>query len=294
MKQLITALTLSSALLLAGESFAENHWSSDVGGNFNIPPKEYNPNYHAYGSYGQKIYNKIDLQNGNNMQITGGKLYDNQGNVIGTAKDSVIGSINGGADGRDGGIIAGGITKMVINGNIKRMIYAWSVNITEGGRKSGWVELGNFKPRNGIRKILQRNVDKRLALIQDSLNDADYAPKVVKSATLPSEAEEWYLTPNRTGNAGKAKYYFTREGLISGLKNIPETGSQRYGVAHDAAPIGTVFQMDRNVDEVHLNIYKPDSSTPTQYSLKLVWGYFKNNANKRIYSWVNSAALRNP
>lgn len=279
----------SLSCLLVGQSFAYNYWSNDVGGDFNVPPKEYNYEYHGYGSTGRTIYNKIDLHNGQAMQITGGNLYDNQGNIIGIAKPNMIGYYNGV---RNGGIIAGAITQLRINGKKKRVIYAWSVNIEGGGRKSGWVLAKNFSPKSEITNILKQNKKDRLALIKDKLQEADYERMIVKAAYLPSKAAEWYLMAGRDSNAGKAKYYFTRDGLISGIKNIPETGHQRYGVAHDSAPIGAYFYKDKNIDEVKIDIYKPNGSSPTDYSLKLVWGYFVNNAGKKWHSWINSAALR--
>lgn len=283
---------LSATCLFAGEVFANNPWSDDVGGDYNIPPKEYNEEFHGYGSTGNIIYNKIDLQNGTDMWINGGNLYDNQGNEIGTVIPSLIGAINGGDDGRDGGIIAGAITKIEIDGIDVQVIFAWSVNIEEGGRKSGWVIANDFTPKNDIRDILQDNKSTRLGFIEDLLEDARYVEKTVTTATLPSEAEEWYLQPGRDGNAGKAKYYFTRDGIISALKNIPETGSQRFGVAHDAIPVGANFFVDLDVDEVELPIYPTSSSSQSAYSLKLVWGYAVNSSGRKWYSWVNSETLR--
>ncbi len=290
-KKVFAIVSLSAACLFAGQSVAGNSWSNGVGGDFNVPPKEYNKKYHGYGSTGQTIYNKIDLQTGAHMFITGGKLYDNQGNAIGTVENSIIGAINEGAGGRDGGIIAGAITKLKINGRNQEVIYAWSVNIKEGGRKSGWVKSKYFSPKGDIKDILKKNKATRLDLIESSLKKGSYVKKVIKAAYLPNEAAEWYLMPGRDGNAGKAKYYFTREGQISGLKNIPETGSQRYGVAHDTAPVGAVFYKDRNVKTVKTKIYKPNATSPSGYTLDLVWGYFVNSAGKKWYSWVNEKAL---
>ena len=61
------------------------------------------------------------------------------------------------------------------------------------------------------------------------------------------------------------KYYFTRDGLISGLKNIPETGSQRFGVAHDVIPAGSKFYKDRSVDVIELPIYEPNKTKASPY-----------------------------
>lgn len=274
------------------QAYNTSYWTNNDGGIFNVPPEEYNPTYHGYGSSGQVVYNKIDLQTGAAMEIAGDTaLHDNRGNKIGTARPSKIGYYDGQ---RDGGIIAGAVTKLKIGGTTTEVAYVWSVNIKEGGRKSGWVDINKLTPTADIRAILVQTAHNQTNLILSNLQQGQYTAKTVQAAYLPSEAAEWYLTAGRDASkaAGKAKYYFTRDNLISGIKNIPETGRQRYGVAHDVAPTGATFYMDKRVPQVSLDIFPPSSTTPSGHKLKLVWGYFNNNASRKVFSWVNADALR--
>lgn len=276
----------------ASQTYNTSYWTSNDGGIFNVPPEEYNPTFHGYGSRGQVVYNKIDLQTGAPMYIANNAaLYDNQGNQIGTARDSKIGYHDGT---RDGGIIAGAVTRLRINGRSTEVAYAWSVNIKEGGRKSGWVDINKLSPTAAIRAILVQTAHNQTNIMLKDMQQGQYSAKTVQAAYLPSQAAEWYLTAGRDASkaAGKAKYYFTRNGLISGIKNIPETGRQRYGVAHDVAPIGASFYMDKRVPQVSLDIFPPSSRTPSGHKLNLVWGYFKNNTGRKVFSWVNANALR--
>lgn len=276
----------------ADSSYNTSYWTSNDGGIFNVPAVEYNAEFHGYGSSGQVVYNKIDLQTGAPMDIAkNSALFDNQGNLIGTAKLSKIGYYDGK---RDGGIIAGATTQLNINGRLKRVAYVWSVNINEGGRKSGWTEIENLSPTGDIEDILTKTKKARYAIFDAERKKGNYVAKTVKGAYLPAEAAEWYVTAGRDASksAGKAKYYFTRDGLISGLINIPETGRQRYGVAHDVAPIGATFYLDKRVPKKSLDIFPPSSNKPSGYTLDLVWGYFRNNSNRKVYSWLNAQTLR--
>lgn len=277
--------------LATGQSFAQYQWSDDVGGNLNIPPKEYNPHFHGYGSTGQVIYNKIDLQDGRTMYIDNAPLYDNQGNYIATAKESGIGYYDGK---KDGGLIAGAITKIKIDGKDRQVMYAWSVNVEEGGRTSGWVRTNEFTPKDDIRDIQQSIKEVRKSLLPSDLENRSYKQNTVGRATLPAEAEEWYIVPGRdpSKTQGKAKYYFTRDNLISGLKNIPETGSQRFGVSHDHIPRLSKFYTDRSVDIVELPIYEPNKTKASPYKLRLAWGYSINSSGRKWYSWINADALK--
>ncbi len=266
-------------------------WREAPGGVFNLPPKLYNPKFHGFGSTGQKIYNKIDLQDGRVMKIKKTQLYDNQGNVIATAIPSGVGYHK---DQKDGGIVAGAITQMLINGRKTEVMYAWSVNIQPKGRASGWVPTQSLWPARDIRKIQLDIRRKRESLLPGQLHSRVYTPMTVVSATLPKEAAEWYVTPGRDAkkNQGKAKYYYTRDGLISGLKHVPVTQAQRFGVAHDHIPVGATFHWDESVPTVERPIYKPSSKKPSKYVLKVAWGYVENNAGLRWYSWINADALK--
>lgn len=268
-----------------------DNWQKAPGGVFNLPPKLYNPKFHGFGSTGQKIYNKIDLQDGRVMKIKRTRLYDNQGNVIATAVPSGVGYHK---NQKDGGIVAGAITEMMIGGRKTEVMYAWSVNIEPKGRASGWVPTETLWPAKDIRRIQIEIRRKREALLPRQLDRRRYTPMTVVSATLPKEAAEWYVTPGRDAkkNQGKAKYYYTRDGLISGLKHVPVTGAQRFGVAHDHVPVGATFHWDKSVPTVSRPIYKPKSKTPSKYKLKVAWGYVENNAGVRWYSWINADALK--
>ena len=270
-----------------------DNWKDAPGGLFNLPPKLYNPTYFGYGSAGQEIYNKIDLHDGRVIRIEKTPLYDNQGNVIGEAVPSEVGYTKGN---KDGGVVAGAVTRLIINGKKTDVMYAWSVNVASGGRASGWAPVRAFWPARDLGRIQVGILKSRTALLPRGLQRRTYTPMTVVSADLPAAAAEWYVTPGRAAhkNQGKAKYYFTRDGLISGLQHVPVTGVQRFGVAHDQIPLGATFQWDESVPTVSRPIYQPDSDQPSEYELKVVWGYAENNAGIRWYSWINADALQAP
>jgi len=219
-------------------------------------------------------------------------LYDPLGNKIATAEEGVVGWDHEELE-RTGGFVAGAITKIAVNGTDYTMAYAWSVNITDGGRTSGWIKTSKISPKDDIKDILWETRKDRLSLIQNEIDDGDYEGFTVVDTTLPSWLEEYYLDPDRDASytAGKAKYYYTRDGYITALKNIPETGSQRYGVGHDIIPTGGTFYRDMNVDRVNVYIYPPSSSEAVSHKLRLVWGYFETSAGWKTYSWINERAL---
>ena len=282
---LLTALTAVAAPI--------DTWEEAPGGVLNLPPRLYNPRFHGYGAAGQKIYNKIDLQDGREIRIKRARLYDNQGNPLGVAVPSGVGRVEGR---KDGGVVAGAITELMIGGRKTEVMYAWSVNVEAGGRLSGWVRTKDFWPAADLRRIQRKIKGDRQALLPSDLGRRTYQEAVVVAAELPAEAAEWYVTPGRDAkkNQGKAKYYFTRKGLISGLKHVPVTGVQRFGVAHDHLPVGAPFFVDTSVPPVVRPIYKPGSKKPSKYELKVVWGYAVNNAGVKWFSWINADALAQP
>ena len=251
----------------------------------------YNPIYYGYGSYDNVTYNKIDMQNGSSMQLAETALYDNTGNYIATAWSSGIGRVDGE---RDGGLIAGSLSKIRVNGVDKWMTYAWSVNTREGGRQSGWIDISALSPYSTITGILNTTKEARMALFNDRIAEGSYTHYTIQDAALPSYMQEYYLDPGRDASytAGKAKYYYTRDGLITLINNIPETGSQRYGVGHDIASAGANFYRDMTVPVVAVNIYPPSSYTAESHTLNLVWGYAKTSAGDVVYSWVNERTLQ--
>ena len=221
-------------------------------------------------------------------------LYDHKGNEVATAWASAIGW-NHSTNERDGGIIAAAITDIVVDGTTYEMVYAWSVNSNAGGRISGWIKLSDLSPSSEIGSILTDNKELRMEIINDAGADtADYNTYTVVEAYLPTEAEEYYVDPDRDASytAGKARYYYTGDdGYISGSMNIPETGRQRYGVAHTNIPLGDTFYHDPSVSTVSIPIYAPSSSTPYSEDLRFVWGYSLTSTGERIYSWINERAL---
>ena len=271
-------------------SAAAEYWEDDPGGIFNPPPVEYNPIYFGYGSYDNVTYNKIDLQDGRNMEMERTNLYDNTGQYIADAWASGIGRVDGE---RDGGLIAGSIYKFIIDGEETWMTYAWSVNTKEGGRQSGWIDVRALSPYTDIVGILTQTKRDRLALFEDETQHTNYEEYVLQETRLPDYMEEYYLDPYRSASytAGKAKYYYTRDGLLTLINNIPETGSQRYGVGHDIAPVGSHFFRDMTVAAVPVNIYPPSSGEAESHTLNLVWGYVKTSGGDSIFSWVNERAL---
>lgn len=245
----------------------------------------FNEEWHGYGSTGQTIYNKIDLQDGRTMSFERTPLYDNNGDYVAEAWASDIGYVDGE---KDGGFPAGGIADIKINGVVTKCVYAWSVNTVEGGRTSGWAPISAFTPAKDIQTI-QETIRERIEEIIPPDDGRIYAKKTVVSGGLASEAAEWFIVPDRAASKtqGKAKYYFERDGYLTVMMNIPEGSRQRYGVAHDIAPVGKTFYMDLTEPEVELPIFAPDTSTPSKYTLKMVWGYFVTSAGDRIYSWAN-------
>lgn len=294
MKNNISIGLFAATLLSSSLSFASYTWDDDSGILFNQPSKKFNATYYGYGSSGQTVYNKIDLQDGRMMTIQGGRsLYDNQGNIIAeTVEDtSVIGYYNGT---RDGGLVPGSFAKIRLsNGKTQRMTYAWSVNVAGGGRASGWVRIKRLAPKRDINSILKQTQKDKQALWDEEHLHSNYQSYTVEDAALPSYMEEYYLDPGRDASytAGKAKYYYTREGRITGLMNIPETGSQRYGVGHDVASAGTTFYRDMNIARIDVKIYPPSSYDESDHKLQLVWGFFETSAGSKVFSWVNKRAL---
>ncbi len=290
----VIGMTLCSTFATAGK-----WWEGGVGGIFNIPAVAYNEVFHGYTSYrvdGEflPIYNEIDLQTGETMWIDSDTLlYDTQGRVIDSAVISPLG-FNHELQERDGGLVAGAITKINVNNAEYTMAYAWSVNTGNGNnRTSGWIKTSKLYPKDDIKNILWNTREARLDLIQDEIDDGNYVEHSVVETVLPSWAEEYYLDPDRDANktAGKAKYYYTRDGYLTLIKNIPETSNQRFGVGHDIIKAGDKFYVDTNVDRVNVNIYPPASSSEINHKLRLVWGYSVTSAGWKIYSWINERAL---
>ena len=289
----LTAIALAATCMLPSAMNAQ-YWANETGGIFNIPSEEYNSRFHGYGSLDNVIYNKIDLQTGQTMQIRNAPLYDALGNQVAVAHSSAIGRDHDNNDFRDGGIIAASLAEIKVGNTTHTMAYAWSVNIEAGGRMSGWVKIEDLSPSNTIKNILSDNKTGRMAILTaGGINNAKYNEYRVISVSLPAYAEEYYIVAGRSAEktAGKAKYYFTRDNYVSGLKNIPETGRQRYGVAHNNVPTGAMFYRDMGQNSVSLNIYAPSSSTPISTKLKLVWGYTITSAGEKIYSWINEDTL---
>ena len=269
------------------------NWCRDPGSIFNAPSIEFNPKYWSYDSSGQKSYNKLDLQTGKTIYIKGGvPLYDSQGNLIATTVNgtSAIGYYDGQVD---SGLIPGSLYKIKVNGKKRWMTYVWSVNVTQGDRASGWVAVKHLSPWRDVVKILKQTKKNKYRIWQKQHKHKNYQQYTVQETTLPSYMAEYYLNPDRDAldTVAKAKDYYTRDGRITGLLNIPETGSQRYGVAHDVLSIGAEFYVDQNVDRVKVSIYPPSNSVAVDYTLQLVWGYSLTSAGKKVFSWINARAL---
>lgn len=292
----LVVVTLVAGLAGPVSAYADD-WQ-DQGGIFNPPSEIFNADHAGYGSSGQTIYNKIDLRNGKQMEIEEGTvIHDSEGNVIGIAEGSGIGYYNGE---RDGGLVAGSLAQMELGNRTVWATYVWSVDIDGKGRMSGWVDvaaLGNAADSSvegEIFDVLKDTHDARIDIFEDELLRGDYEAFEVVDYRLPSYMEEYYLDPDRDPSslAGKAKYYYTRDGLLTVSMNIPETGSQRYGVGNNIVPEGAVFYRDMNVDRQTVNIYPPSSSDASSHSLRLVWGYFETTAGAKVYSWTNERVLQ--
>ena len=304
-------LPFAAALLLSvgnGTAIAEVTWSDTRGGPFNIPSEEFNPTYYGWGSFGFGTsrgirYNKVDLHKGGSdkaektMYISSDDdvlLYDNSGNIITRAWESPIGWDHVSAT-RDGGIAAGGITEIKISGVSHTMVYAWSVN-SRIGRQSGWIKLEDLSPTIDISDILTSNKIERDAILRSNgaYGSGTYQEHTVVEAYLPTAKYDYYVTANRSSSngAGRARYYYTNidNQYISGLMNIPETGSQRYGVAHDIIALGSTFYVASYANSHNVTLF-PSGSGSSDGSMTLVFGYALTSAGRKIYSWINKAAL---
>ncbi|MEP3481260.1 MAG: hypothetical protein ABJZ55_18615 [Fuerstiella sp.] len=275
----------------------------DAPGGFRNPwPALYNKEWAGKGSKGQVIYNKL-LIPGKTMRIQETWLYDNQGNPMAKTQASSVGYVAGE---RDGGINAGCITNLLIDGVKTECVLMFAIDIQRGsgisgegkkerggGRRSGWAPLESLEPRDELLKI-QHTIKSRIDKIRPNQRQGNVKEYTVIDYSLPEEAAEWYVTPGRSAkkSQGKAKYYFTRRGRLYGLINIPESGKQRFGVTYDVAPVGAKFYRDMAEPEVKVPIYAPDSTKPSQYTLPLVYGAFINNAGEKRFCWTNSDCLK--
>ena len=298
---LLVGSVLAAVLAISvGTSNAyDSNWQSADGGIFNPPSEIFNSEHHGFGSTGQVIYNKIDLQNGKTMYVQDGTpMHDSQGNVITTAIGSGVGYVD---NQKDGGLIAGSITRMEIGGEVVDATYLWSVNVREGGRASGWVDIDALETPNDpsvnddIREVLAQQHRDRLAIFEDALSPASaYQAFQVQETSLPAYMEEYYVVANRDADKtqGKARFYYTRDnGTLSPQMNIPETGSQRFGVGNGLVTAGETFHRDMTVDAVDVLIYPPESSIPEDHTLQLVWGFIEFAEGEVVHSWINARAL---
>ena len=286
-------------------------WADEAGGVFNIPPVEFNPDFFGWGSFGFNTssgirYNKVDLHAGSNddeentMYIENednALLYDSFGNVIAKAWESAIG-YNHVENERDGGLIAGAINEIKIDGVEHTVAYAWSVN-SNVGRQSGWIKLRDLTPRSDIEDILTDSKKARdnILLASGAYGTGSYEENKIVEAYLPNDLFDYYVTAGRTDDngAGRARYYYTNvdNQYISGLLNIPETGQQRFGVAHNALAPNEKFYAASYANSHDVDLFPPENSGSgsTNVKLTLVWGYSYTNTGEKIYSWINKAAL---
>ena len=286
-------------------------WAGDTGGVFNIPPVEFNRDFYGWGSFGFNTssgirYNKVDLHTGSNDDVENtmyiknddnALLYDSHGNILAKAWESAIG-YNHVENVRDGGIIAGAINKIKVDGVNQTMVYAWSVN-SNLGRHSGWMKISDLVPRIDIENILNESKKKRDAILVASgaYGLGLYEENKIVEAYLPNGLYDYYVTAGRDDDngAGRARYYYTNvdNQYLSGLLNIPETGKQRFGVAHNALALNEKFYLASYVNPHNVDLFPPSNSgsSATNTKLTLAWGYSYTNTGEKIYSWINKAAL---
>lgn len=76
----------------------------------------------------------------------------------------------------------------------------------------------------------------------------------------------YYVTADRSDDngAGRARYYYTNVETkhIGRLINIPETGRQRYGVAHDRIPLNRRFYVVSYTDPWDIDLFPTGSDNP--------------------------------
>ena len=285
----LAVLTLFAAFFSANALTAT---AQDAWWKYNLKPVRYNPDCPGAGNSGNTNYNKMQIPGVTQRVKEDTGIYDNQGNLLGEAKEGKIGYYD---NRRQGGINSGAITKVRINGVSRDVIYAHAALTVGGGSQSGYIRLNKLTPRSTI-EDKQNEIADKIADLLPSQNNHSYKKMRVVNKTLPNFAEEYYVTPNRdpSKTAGKAKFYWVRDGVLDGLINLPETGSQRYGVSWDQAPVGSPFWMDEDVDEYVIEVFAPNSSKVSKNaSFRMRYGYFKTNANKKRYCWTNRECLNN-
>lgn len=274
----LTAIAYGAASTAHGKDPA-THW--------NVPPVKYNPDYPGAGRTGTANYNKLQRPTGK-QRINRTQLYDNQGNVLGIAKAGLIGYYG---RRRYGGINAGATTKVKIDGKDRVVTFIAAAPTVGGGSQSGYVIHWEL---SGAKRILQlqQQVIARMRSLYPTNDGRSYTKMIVNDNTLPFEHAEYYVDPDRDSSytAGKAKYYYTRDGVLDGLINIPETGKQRFGVSCDQAPIGETFWMDDNIEEAVVAYYAP-SSEVVAGRFRLVYGYFVTSAGAKRFCWTNRECL---
>ena len=233
---------------------------------FNPPPEDYNTKSKERGfdSNGSVNPNAMQLD-GKTMKTTKETyIFDNQGNRLREGGEDVKlkkGKIGYYDDGHFGKILAGGTARMKVGRKTIDMIYVNAAPRKGGGTFSGWIPRDNLSPSDSIYNTNQNIKERRdssdvRSTRASGSTSRNYQRYEVKNQGTPSALQGGYIIKNRTSNAGKAEYYYVRDGTLMGFTNLPETGNKRHGVQGSRTKPGQYFWRDKNVDYYEQTIYK--------------------------------------
>ncbi|MFC7338220.1 hypothetical protein ACFQY0_13585 [Haloferula chungangensis] len=267
---------------------------------FNPPPSTFNSTSWQVGFDSGGNANPNALQWSETITVDATYLYDNNGNKL--TEDGVevmteegpVGYYDGEHYGK---VHAGAWAEIRINGVTRECIYLAAAEIQGGGTYSGWARVDRMEPQSNLSSYTQSIYARReSAAVRYTANPAGstrYVMHTVLDVPVPSALEESYIIPNRTSSAGKAKYYYIRDGVLNGFINLPETGNKRHGVQCSRSRIGKNFWRDMDVNDYVQNLYGYDSSTVIA-TFRWCFGYFETNTGQKIYCWTNRDCLDEP
>jgi len=295
-RNVVTALVAGVTLSIA-QAGLDDYNNSEYYDQFNPSPFSFNTAGWQVGYDSGGNDNPNALQWSETIEIEETFLYDNYGNKL--SKDGVevvtkagpVGYYDGDHFGK---VHAGAWAKIRINGIDRDCIYLAAAKIQGGGTYSGWARVDRASPEDKLASYTQTIYNRReSASVRYTANpdgNLRYQEHKVVDTSVPAALEEGYILPDRTSNAGKAKYYYIRDGVLNGFINLPETGNKRHGVQSSRVKVGKSFWRDLDVDDYIQNIYGYNSSNIVG-TFRWSFGYFETNTGQKIYCWTNRECL---
>ncbi|MGJ8641589.1 MAG: RICIN domain-containing protein [Opitutaceae bacterium] len=293
----IATLLLGAALSTA-EAGLDDYTNPDYYDQFNPEPASFNSQSWQVGFDSSGNDNPNALQWSATIEVEETYLYDNYGNKLKEDGVEVITEAGpiGYYDGEHyGKVHAGAWAKIKINGTERDCIYLAAAHIQGGGTYSGWARVDKASPEDKLTSYSQTIYDRRESVryTANPGGSSRYVEHTILDTSVPAALEDSYILPDRTSNAGKAKYYYIRDGVLNGFINLPETGNKRHGVQASRVKVGKSFWRDVDVDDYIQNLYGYDSSTVAG-TFRWSFGYFETNTGQKIYCWTNRDCLDNP